>query len=80
MGILPGILSIVIGYFLGSIPSAYLMGRLRKGIDIRNFDSGNMGAGVVIRQVGAWEGILVGLSDIAKGSGGYTYCQGYGRC
>lgn len=68
MGILPGILSIVIGYFLGSIPSAYLMGRLRKGIDIRNLDSGNMGAGVIIRQVGVWEGILVGLIDIAKGS------------
>ena len=68
MGILLGILSIAIGYFLGSIPSAYIMGRLRKGIDIRNLDSGNMGAGAVIRQVGVWEGILVGLTDVAKGS------------
>jgi glycerol-3-phosphate acyltransferase PlsY len=78
MGILLGILSIVIGYLLGSIPSAYLMGRLRKGIDIRNVDSGNMGAGVVIRQVGVWEGILVGLIDIAKGSAAILIARALG--
>jgi glycerol-3-phosphate acyltransferase PlsY len=78
MGILLGVLSIVIGYFLGSIPSAYLMGRLRKGIDIRNLDSGNMGAGVIIRQVGVWEGILVGLIDIAKGSAAILIARALG--
>lgn len=78
MGILLGILSIVIGYLLGSIPSAYLMGRLRKGIDIRNLDSGNMGAGAVIRQVGVWEGVLVGLIDIAKGSAAILIARALG--
>ncbi|MBC8274701.1 MAG: hypothetical protein H8E40_07020 [Chloroflexi bacterium] len=39
-----------------------------------------MGAGVVIRQVGVWEGILVGLIDISQRVGGCTYCQGSRRC
>ena len=65
---LPGILSIIIGYLLGSIPTAYIVSRLRKGIDIRNVGSGNMGAANVIRQIGAHEGVFVGLIDIAKGA------------
>ena len=63
-----GILSIIIGYLLGSIPTAYIVSRMRKGIDIRNVDSGNMGAANVIRQIGAHEGVFVGLIDIAKGA------------
>jgi glycerol-3-phosphate acyltransferase PlsY len=78
MSILLGALSIVIGYLLGSIPSAYIMGRLRKGIDIRDVDSGNMGAGAVIRQVGIWEGILVGLTDIAKGAAAILIARSLG--
>ncbi len=68
MYIFLGIISIVIGYLLGSIPSAFIMGRLRKGIDIREVDSGNMGAAATLRQVGVWEGIIVGIVDVAKGS------------
>ncbi len=63
-----GLGAISIGYLLGSIPSAYIMARLRKGIDIRQFGVGNMGAANVIRNVGVWEGIVVGLVDIAKGA------------
>jgi len=63
-----GILSIIIGYLLGSIPTAYIVSRMRKGIDIRNVGSGNMGAANVIRRIGAHEGVFVGLIDIAKGA------------
>jgi len=63
-----GILSIIIGYLLGSIPTAYIVSRMRKGIDIRNVDSGNMGGANVIRQIGAHEGVFVGLIDISKGA------------
>jgi len=63
-----GILSIIIGYLLGSIPTAYIVTRLRKGIDIRNVGSGNMGAANVMREIGTHEGIFVGLIDIAKGA------------
>jgi glycerol-3-phosphate acyltransferase PlsY len=65
---LPGILSIIIGYLLGSIPTAYIVSRMRKGIDIRNVGSGNMGAANVMRQIGAHEGVFVGLIDVAKGA------------
>lgn len=63
-----GILSIIIGYLLGSIPTAYIVARLRKGIDIRTVGSGNMGAANVMREIGTHEGIFVGLIDIAKGA------------
>jgi glycerol-3-phosphate acyltransferase PlsY len=72
---LPGILSIIIGYLLGSIPTAYIVSRMRKGIDIRNVGSGNMGAGNVMRQIGAHEGVLVGIIDVAKGSGAVLIAQ-----
>jgi len=64
---LPGILSIIIGYLLGSIPTAYIVSRMRKGIDIRNIGSGNMGGANVMREIGTHEGVFVGLFDIAKG-------------
>jgi len=44
------------------------MARWRKGIDIRDFGVGNMGAANVFRNVGVWEGIVVTLADMAKGA------------
>jgi glycerol-3-phosphate acyltransferase PlsY len=70
-----GIPSIIIGYLLGSIPTAYIVSRMRKGVDIRNVGSGNMGAANVIRQIGAHEGVFVGLIDIAKGAGAILIAQ-----
>ena len=72
---LPGILSIIIGYLLGSIPTAYLVSRTRKGIDIRNIGSRNMGGANVMREIGAREGVIVGLIDIAKGVGAVLIAQ-----
>lgn len=70
-----GILSIIIGYLLGSIPTAYIVARKRKGIDIRNVGSRNMGAANVMREIGTREGIFVGLIDIAKGAGAILIAQ-----
>ncbi|MCK5182352.1 MAG: glycerol-3-phosphate acyltransferase [Dehalococcoidia bacterium] len=70
-----GILSIIIGYLLGSIPTAYIVSRIRKGIDIRNIGSRNMGGANVMREIGAREGVLVGLIDIAKGAGAILIAQ-----
>jgi glycerol-3-phosphate acyltransferase PlsY len=69
------ILSIIIGYLLGSIPTAYIVARLRKGIDIRNIGSGNMGAANVMREIGTHEGVFVGLTDVAKGAGSILIAQ-----
>jgi len=63
------VIAIVIGYLLGSIPSAYLAGRLRKGIDIREVGSKNMGAMNVFYQVGPMDAVLVTLADLGKGVG-----------
>ncbi len=63
------VIAIVIGYLLGSIPSAYLAGRLRKGVDIREVGSKNMGAMNVYYEVGLVEAVLVTLVDLGKGVG-----------
>ena len=70
-----GILSIIIGYLLGSIPTAYIVSRKRKGIDIRTVGTGNMGAANVMREIGTPEGIFVCLIDIAKGAGAILIAQ-----
>lgn len=54
-------------YLVGAIPSALVAGRLVRGIDIRAFGSGNMGATNAFRVLGARWGSLVGLADLAKG-------------
>ena len=69
------ILSIIIGYLLGSIPTAYLMSRSRKGLDIRKVGSRNMGAANVMRQIGAHEGVIVGIVDVTKGAGAILIAQ-----
>jgi glycerol-3-phosphate acyltransferase PlsY len=63
------VLSLIIGYLLGSIPTAYIVARIRRGIDIRTIGSGNMGGANVMREIGTLEGAFVGLFDIAKGAG-----------
>jgi len=58
----------VLAYLLGSVPSAYIMGRLIKGVDIRRIGDGNLGARNTYFQVGRCAGIAVGAFDVAKGS------------
>ncbi len=62
-----GVIAIIIAYLLGSIPSAYIITRFRKGKDIRKLGGGNVGARNVLYQVGLWEAIVVGVFDAAKG-------------
>ena len=59
--------TIIGAYLLGSIPSAYIIGKFRKGTDIRTVGSKNMGAMNVIYNVGFWWGALVLAIDIGKG-------------
>ncbi len=59
--------AVVAGYLLGSIPFAYMIARAKSGVDIRNVDIGNVGAGSVIRAVGLKEGLLTLAADVGKG-------------
>lgn len=61
-------IAIIGSYLLGSIPSAYIAGRLRKGIDIREVGSRNMGAMNVFYKVGIVSGLSVLAVDIGKGA------------
>jgi len=61
-------LAIIIGYLLGSIPFAYIAGRLIKGVDIRQVGGGNVGALNTMREIGTAAGLGVLVADIAKGA------------
>lgn len=67
--IIDTVIAIITGYIFGSIPAAYLIGRLKKGIDIREVGSKDMGAVNVYYEVGRAEAVLVSLVDLGKGIG-----------
>ena len=62
------IFAIIIGYLLGSMPSAYIVTRLAAGKDIRRMGGGNVGGLNVRREVGAWSAFVVGIVDLSKGA------------
>lgn len=59
--------SVILSYLIGSIPTAYLVGRSFKGVDIRQVGSHNMGAMNTFYAIGFWPGMIVLLSDVCKG-------------
>ena len=59
--------AVVLSYLIGSIPAAYLAGKSR-GIDLRRFGSGNLGATNVVRTLGWKIGLIVFAFDVAKGA------------
>ena len=61
-------LIIIISYLLGSIPTAYLIGRAAAGRDIRRMGDENAGAANAYRELSPRAGVLVGIIDAAKGS------------
>jgi len=61
------IIAFIVSYILGSIPTSYLMGKLIKKIDIRDFGSGNVGATNALRVLGTKIGIITLVIDIGKG-------------
>ena len=58
----------VLGYLIGAIPVGVVVGKLRRGIDVREHGSGSMGMTNVMRTVGRGAGALVFLADVAKGA------------
>ena len=63
-----GALGLLIAYVSGSFPSAYLAGRLLKGVDLRTVGSGNLGTTNVYRELGAWPAVVVLILDALKGA------------
>jgi acyl phosphate:glycerol-3-phosphate acyltransferase len=65
-------------YLVGSIPSSYCMGKLLRGIDLREHGSGNLGAANTFRVLGLKAAIPVLLFDIGKGFVAVHYLSRWG--
>jgi len=59
---------LVLSYLVGSIPTAIITGKVLRGIDVRQFGSGNAGGTNAFRVLGWKAGLFVSLFDIAKGA------------
>jgi acyl phosphate:glycerol-3-phosphate acyltransferase len=68
MTIALGAIAIILAYLVGSFPSAFIVARLSKGVDIRKVGSRNMGAMNTFYKVGFWWGMLVLILDAGKGA------------
>lgn len=58
---------LLLSYLVGSIPSSIWVGKLVKGVDIRNHGSGNAGATNTFRLLGWQPGVAVLIIDFFKG-------------
>jgi glycerol-3-phosphate acyltransferase PlsY len=65
--VLPWLTVAVACYLVGSLPSAYLTGRLAYRVDVRRLGDGNAGAANVWHSLGRRPGALVAALDILKG-------------
>ena len=69
------IVAAIVGYLLGSIPGGYVMGRLTKGIDVRDYGSGKTGATNAMRTLSFWAVLAVLVIDIGKSAAAVTIAR-----
>jgi len=70
-----GVIAVVLGYLLGSIPSAYIATRVATGKDVRRLGGGNVGGLNVYREVGAIPAAVAGIVDLGKGAAAVAIAQ-----
>ncbi len=61
-------IAIVLGYLLGSIPTAYITTRIATGKDIRQLGGGNVGGMNTLKEVGFIPALVVAIVDLGKGA------------
>jgi glycerol-3-phosphate acyltransferase PlsY len=71
-------LALLVGYILGSIPTAVIVTRRVAGVDIRTLGDGNMGARNVKRSIGWRPAIAVAAMDFSKGAAAVLLAQALG--
>ena len=74
--VVTGVIAVIIGYILGSTPTAYLAARLAVGKDIRQMGGGNIGGLNTFREVGLWPAVVVGVVDVGKGAASVAVAYG----
>ena len=61
-------LLVPLAYLVGSIPWGVMVGKVTRGVDVRQYGSGKTGMANVLRTVGVGGAILVVVGDVAKGA------------
>jgi glycerol-3-phosphate acyltransferase PlsY len=61
-------IAVILGYILGSIPSAYIIGRLMGKIDVRQEGDGRISASAVHKRLGVVPFVLVVIMDVGEGA------------
>ena len=64
--LLPYIVMLPAGYLLGSLPFGLILGKLSKGVDVRDYGSGSTGMTNVMRTAGAPAAALTLILDMCK--------------
>ena len=72
------ILVAIPSYLIGAIPSSFIMGKVARGIDLREHGSGNLGAANAFRVLGTKAALPVLLFDIGKGFVAARFFAGLG--
>lgn len=62
------VIALPASYIVGSVPTGIVTGRLLRGVDVRQYGSGNTGATNVLRTLGPIPAIMVLLLDWGKGA------------
>lgn len=68
-------LALVGCYLLGAIPFGVIVGKITRGVDIRDFGSGNIGATNVLRTLGLGPALAVFFFDTIKGTAAVALCN-----
>lgn len=69
------LICILIGYGIGCLQSAFIVGKLVANIDIREHGSGNAGTTNITRILGAKAGVIVFILDVIKGVLSFIICS-----
>lgn len=69
------IISLLIGYLMGSVPYSYILVRLVGGYDLRTKGSGNLGTTNVMRALGIGYAVINYILDMLKGAGSFWIAQ-----
>ncbi|MCH8190522.1 MAG: glycerol-3-phosphate 1-O-acyltransferase PlsY [Chloroflexi bacterium] len=72
------VLAVLLGYLIGAIPLGLIMAKALKGIDIRDYGSGKIGATNVLRTVGLKAAVVVFAFDLGKGVAAVFIARGMG--
>lgn len=59
---------IILSYLAGSVPAGFMVVRAARGMDVRNYGSGNVGTINVLRAAGPGPALAVMAIDVAKGA------------